>query len=101
MGLRSAVALDQGLTEEMLDKVESFEESDLSERHKVALRFAHAYLLHPTEVSEELKAQVYQYYTTEQIIELALRLSHNTIDRLSRAFGTDLDEVVYEVQPDL
>jgi alkylhydroperoxidase family enzyme len=88
MSLRSGIALDQGLTEDMMQSIHDYEQADLTERQKVAVRFADAYLLHPSELSDELRADVQKHFSTAEILELTLRLTHNTINRLNSAMNT-------------
>ncbi len=97
MGARGALAVAQGMTEAMVSQVERFEQSDLDERYKVALRFQEAFLLHPSEVSDDLKRQMKEHFTNEEILELVLRVTNNTINRIGRALGTDRDEVEVRV----
>jgi len=54
MSARSAVALQQGVDEEMLAEVDRYEDSDsdLSPAQKAALRLADAYVTAPAEMSD-------------------------------------------------
>lgn len=49
-----------------------FEESEIDERGKVALRFTDAFVAHPWIVSDELRADLRASFTEEQIVSLAL-----------------------------
>jgi alkylhydroperoxidase family enzyme len=72
---RNAVARDQGVSEEMLDQVtDHYEESGLTDYQKVALRYTDAILL-STPPSDELKRELLQHFTVEQIVELTLFVS--------------------------
>ena len=44
MSVRSAVALQQGADDDLLERVDHYEDSDLSDAQKAALRLADAYL---------------------------------------------------------
>jgi len=88
---RDPNARDHGATEEKLAAVDDYESSDLSEDQKVALRFADAYLTAPAEVSDELRASMRRDYTPVQIVELVLRLSATTSNRVLRTLGLDAD----------
>jgi len=82
----------------MMEAVRDFQtDVRFSEAQKAALRFADAYLLHPWEVDESIKADIQKHFTNEEILELILRLYFNTINRTGRATGTDQDEIVVEV----
>lgn len=88
MSLRSGIALDHGLTEEMMQGVREYEHAELTERQKIAIRFADAYLLHPSELSHELREAVQDNFSTVEVLELVLRLTHNTINRFNSAMNT-------------
>src|SRR5258706_6495203 len=93
MSVRSAVALQQGVDEELLAKVDSYETSDLSEMRKAALRLSDAYLTSPADISDEVKRSVQEQLTTPQIVETVLHLMQYSSDKLMVALGLDLEEI--------
>ena len=93
MSVRSAVALQRGATEEMLSSVDQYEASELTAMQQAALKLADAYLVAPAEMSDETKRDVAAHLTTEQIVELALKLMGFSSDKVTVALGLDLDEV--------
>ncbi len=89
MSLRLGVARDAGLDETMAAKIDRYEQSDLPERHKVALRLTDAFVTAPGAISEDLRAQVRRHFTEAQIVELMLDMSKWSTQKLSVALGTD------------
>jgi alkylhydroperoxidase family enzyme len=93
MSARSAVALEQGVDEQMLASVDHYEQSDLTPAQKAALRLADAYLAGPAEMSESVKREVAAHLSPAQIVELALKLMGFSNDKVMVALGLDLDEI--------
>ena len=95
MSARSAVALQQGVDEEMLAEVDRYEDSDsdLSAAHKAALRLADAYLNSPAEMSDEVKQEVAANLSATQIVETVLKLMGFSNDKVMVALGLDFDEI--------
>jgi hypothetical protein len=85
------VARQQGLDEPTIAKVERYETSDLSKRHKVALRFADALMTQPGAISDELVADVNTEFTREQLIELSLDVMKWNYQKVSVAMRTDVE----------
>ena len=89
---RNAVALQQGVTEEILDQVtDQYEQSELTETQKVALRYADS-ILFSRPPSDELKKDLLDHFTTEQLVELTLFVSQ------CRVFAAVT--IVLGIQPD-
>ena len=93
MSVRSAVALQRGATEEMLTSVDRYEESDLTPEQQAALKVADAFLVAPAEMSDATQREVAAQLSTEQIVELVLKLIGFASDKVTVALGLDLDEV--------
>lgn len=89
MSLRLGVARDNGLDEDMAAKIDRYEESDLPERHKVALRLTDAFVTAPGDIDAELRAQARAHFTEAQLVELMLDMSKWSTQKLSVALGTD------------
>ncbi len=89
MSLRLGVARDNGLDEDMAAKIDRYEESDLPERHKVALRLVDAFVTAPGAIGAELRAQARAHFTEAQLVELMLDMSKWSTQKLSVALGTD------------
>jgi alkylhydroperoxidase family enzyme len=71
---RVRAAVDRGLSEDVVAQLDDFEHSDLSERHKAAIRFAHAFLVDPGALGERGRAALLVHFTPEQVAELVLDL---------------------------
>jgi alkylhydroperoxidase family enzyme len=93
MSARSAVALQQGVNEEMLAEVDHYEDSELSPVQQAALRLADAYLISPAEMSEAVKHDVAAHLSPEQVVEIVLKLTGFSSDKVMVALGLDFDEV--------
>ena len=93
MSVRDAVALQHGVDEEMLAKVDRYETSDLSDHQKAALRLADVYLAAPGEMTAELQEEAQHHYTGAQIAELVLKVMQYSSDKIMVALGLDLEEV--------
>ena len=93
MSVRSAVALQQGADDDLLERVDHYEESDLSDAQKAALRLADAYLTSPAHMVDSVKESVAAHLTRAQAVELAVKLMGFSNDKVMIALGFDLDEV--------
>lgn len=87
--LRLADAADRGLDEGMAGKVDHFERSDLSDRHKVALRIVDAFIWRPSDISDELVAQAHEQFTDAELAELLLDITKWSTQKIHVALGTD------------
>ena len=87
--LRNVRALAQGGGESTFEKVDAYEQSDLAERHKAALRLVDAVLFRcsdfPTGLGEELRA----HWSDEQIVEILLDVTRNALNKFAVAMGVD------------
>ncbi len=93
MSARSAVAQQQGVDEQMLEKVDHYEDSDLPPGQRAALRLADAYLMAPGATNEAVRADVAANLTPRQVVEVVLKLMGFSSDKALVALGIDLDEV--------
>jgi alkylhydroperoxidase family enzyme len=93
MSVRSAVAQQHGVDEDMLDAVDRYQDSDLLPAQRAALVLADAYLVAPAEMSDAAKQEVAAHLTPVQVVELALKLMGFSSDKVMVALGLDLDEV--------
>ena len=83
-------ARDSGVDEAMTVKVDSFEESDLDERLKVALRYTDAFINGPAEVEAQLAAQLVEHFSPAQIVELSLDIVKWSTQKIHVSFGVDV-----------
>ncbi|MGA5535562.1 carboxymuconolactone decarboxylase family protein [Mycolicibacterium nivoides] len=84
--LRESTALEAGATESDYDGIDDFENSDLSDRHKAALRYVDALIWTPSLVSgDELR----QHFSPDEAIELTLDVMRNACNKVAVALGAD------------
>jgi len=93
MSARGAVAQQQGVDEQMLEKVDHYEDSDLAPEQRAALRLADAYLVAPGAMSDAVRAEVSALLTPAQVVEVVLKLTGFSSDKALVALGIDFDEV--------
>ena len=93
MSARSAVALQRGADEQMLDAVDHYRDSDLSPAQQAALALADAYLTSPADMPIAVKDEVASQLTAVQAIEIVLKLMGFSSDKAMVALGLDFDEV--------
>ncbi|MCA4721995.1 carboxymuconolactone decarboxylase family protein [Mycolicibacterium fortuitum] len=88
--LREAAALEAGATESDYDGIDDFENSDLSDRHKAALRYVDALIWTPSQVSgDELR----QHFSQSEAVELTLDVMRNACNKVAVALGADAARV--------
>jgi alkylhydroperoxidase family enzyme len=93
MSARSAVALQQGVDEEMLSAVDHYGDGDFSPAQRAALALADAYLTSPANMSASVREEVAAHLAPVQVVELLLKLTGFSSDKTMVALGLDLDEV--------
>jgi alkylhydroperoxidase family enzyme len=72
--LRLRAAIDRGFDEQMVAKLADPDNSDLSDKHKAAVRFARAFLTDPTGFDDAGRAELLRHFDGDQIAELVLDL---------------------------
>ena len=98
MSARSAVALQRGADEQMLDAVDHYRDSDLSPAQQAALALADAYLTSPADMPTAVRDEVASQLSAVQAIEIVLKLMGFSSDKAMVALGLDFDEVrVFEL----
>lgn len=96
MSLRSSDSLAAGADEETLEQVDHYEDSELLDLQKAALRLADAYLT-PTPVSPALAREIRRQLSPDQIVEILLRLVHWSNNKVMVALGLDGDDLSRQV----
>lgn len=86
---RHVVVVDAGADEATFDQIDWYESSDLSERHKVALRLTDAMLWQPAAYPRELAPQVRAMFTPHEALEIVLDVSRNAANKIAVALGAD------------
>ena len=87
--LRLADAADLGLEADMAAKVDHYEQSDLAERHKVALRIVDAFIWLPSGITDNLVEQAHEHFTDAELAELLLDITKWSTQKIHVALGTD------------
>jgi alkylhydroperoxidase family enzyme len=86
---RSVKAITAGADESMFTKVDWYETTDLSERHKVALRLTDTVITQPTEIAPELVVQVRKYFEPEEVVEIVFDILRNSAQKVAVALAAD------------
>ena len=66
-----------------------FEQSDLPERQKAALRMATAFLTAPAGLTPEARAQALEHFSPEELVGLLMRLTSFLVNKPRAALGID------------
>jgi alkylhydroperoxidase family enzyme len=86
--LGSQICRNSGFSDEELLAMPHYGQSDLfTEREKLALDYTVAVMRTPVEVTDELFAQMKEYFSDEQIVEITALLTVVNIDRFNAAFA--------------
>ncbi|MGD0311560.1 MAG: carboxymuconolactone decarboxylase family protein [Acidimicrobiales bacterium] len=86
---RSLPALEAGADEELFDTTERYEESSLTEFHKVALRLTDAVITLPGAIDRSLVAQVHHCFTAPQVVELVMDVMRNSAQKIAVSLAAD------------
>jgi len=81
------------MDEELVAKVGDYERTDLTERHKVALRLADAYIIGMGRVSPELAWQARREYTDVELVDIGVMLFRSSANKVRVALATDHEDV--------
>jgi alkylhydroperoxidase family enzyme len=95
---RHVVVVDAGADEATFDQIDWYESSDLSERHKVALRLTDAMIWQPAAYPPELAPQVWATFTPHEAVEIVLDVSRNAANKIAVALGADQANVADGVE---
>ena len=87
--LRLAAAAEMGVDDSVTDQIDFYESSDLSERHKVALRIVDAFIWRPSDIDDALVQQAHAHFSAEEIAELLVDITKWSTQKIHVALGTD------------
>ena len=91
---REGHALDAGGSESLYEQIEVYEtSSDLTERHKSALRYVDAMIWSPATIKPELAAGVRAHYTDAEAFELTAEVMRNAANKIMVSLGADAPKV--------
>ena len=85
----SLSALDAVGDRAVLDQVDRYEQSELPEREKVALRLTDAVITQPSTVDEELAAAVRRHFSPAETVEIVCDVARNATNKVAVALGAD------------
>jgi alkylhydroperoxidase family enzyme len=87
--LRLADAAVEGVDDELTSQIDHYETSDLTERHKVALRIVDAVIWRPTDITDDLVEQAHSHFSADEIAELLVDITKWSTQKIHVALGTD------------
>ena len=73
----------------MAAKVERFEQSDLPEQQKAAIRLADAMMTQPGSISDELRDDLRRHFTDDQLVEITVDIMKWNYQKVPVALGAD------------
>lgn len=88
--LREGAALDAGGTEVVYDAIDDYENSELAERHKAALRYVDALIWTPAQIDG---SQLLAHFSNDEAVELTLDVMRNAANKVAVALGADAARV--------
>lgn len=92
--LRETTALDAGGSETLYRDIEQFEAStQLTDRHKAALRYVDALVWSPAQIDRGVAAGVRAYFSDAQAVELTFDVMRNASNKIAVALGGDAPRV--------
>jgi alkylhydroperoxidase family enzyme len=103
--LRTGSAMQAGGDEALYDQVEGYADSDLDDRHKVALALTEAIVIRPDSLDGGIVARAHDHFSPAQLVELVLDVMRNSANKVAVAFGADAPNLseglqAYEIGPD-
>jgi alkylhydroperoxidase family enzyme len=92
--LRETTALDAGGTETLYGDIEKFEAStQLTERHKAALRYVDALIWSPSRIETGIADGVREHFSDAEAVELTLDVMRNASNKVAVALAGDAPRV--------
>jgi alkylhydroperoxidase family enzyme len=92
--LREEHALDAGGSEPLYAEIQDYEHAEqLSDAHKVALRYVDALVWTPSAIPAEVARGVRKQFSKDQSIELTLDVMRNATNKIAVALGADAPRV--------
>lgn len=96
--LRAVRPANDGVDETTYDQIDVYEDSALSERHKVALRLTDALIWQPTAYPDGLVGALHEQFTPAETVELLFDVARNAANKIAVAFGADDPHVTAGVE---
>lgn len=89
MNARAAVAVQSGLNETMVEKLQRFESSDLPERIKAALRITNAVASGPATLTRDIWEGARRFFSEQEVVDIVLLSVHTTASKVTIILGLD------------
>jgi AhpD family alkylhydroperoxidase len=86
---RQAVAVQAGLSEDMVSKIVNFEHSDLPDHIKAALRIANAIQSGPQTLTPKAWNYARQFYSEQEVVDLVLHGVHGCGSKVAVTLGLE------------
>ncbi len=86
---RNVTAIDNGADETTFDQIDFYEESDLADRYKVALRLVDALLWQPAAIPDAVIEDVRATFSPEETLEIVLDVVRNAANKVAVALQAD------------
>src|SRR4051794_19348655 len=86
---RQAVAVQHGLREEMVESLGRFEESDLPEAFKAALRITSNLAVNPALIDDAMWAAAREHFSEQEVIDIVLLSMFTTASKTTITLGLD------------
>ena len=91
---REGNALDAGGSESLYEQIEMYDtSSELTERHKAALRYADAMIWSPAAIKQEVAAGVHAHFTEVEAFELTVDVMRNAANKIMVSLAADTPKV--------
>ena len=85
------------MDEAMVAAVRNYEPSNLSDRHKVAMRLVDAFILEFGKVSPELREVAHDYFSDAELLDIGLKVFSCSTNKTTVALGVDDPAGIEEV----
>jgi AhpD family alkylhydroperoxidase len=89
LNARAAGAVQAGLNETVVDQLTRFEESDLPEHIKAALRIANAVSSGPATLTKAIWDGARRFYSEQEVVDIVLLSVHTTGSKVTITLGLD------------
>lgn len=87
--LRLGDAAREGADDELTAQIDHYEDSSLSDRHKVALRIVDAVIWRPADIDDAMVAEAQRHFTRAELSELLVDITKWSTQKIHVALGTD------------
>lgn len=87
---RESDAFDAGATEALHEQIAWYDtSSELTERHKAALRYADALIWTPATIESDVAAGVLEHFSAAEAFELTVDVMHNAANKIAVSLAAD------------